>query len=209
MKRIALLGIIISLILGLTSVAYASSGSKNILAAFRNIKIVINGETKSSAQEPFIVNGSTYVPLRFISESVGMSVNWDGPTNTIDIEPLPNNVMVKSEPVPGAEITVEQYPDPVVLIKTKMCQTDGNGNFSITFSKDELASLPDQTDCLLTIKVKDSMGYALEDGASNRVVVRLLKAKGPTYGFSLLWSQNSTQLKTNKGSFAINPKAQS
>ncbi|MGB9666303.1 MAG: stalk domain-containing protein [Candidatus Cryosericum sp.] len=209
MKRIVLFGTIAVLVLALASVAYASSGSKNILVTFRNIKIIINGETKSSAQEPFIVGGSTYVPLRFISESVGMSVNWDGPTNTIDIEPLPNNVMVKSEPVPGAEITVEQYPGPVVVVKTKMCQTDANGDFSITFSKDELASMPDQTDFLLTIKVKDSMGYALEDGASNKIAVRILKAKGPVYKFTLLWRQNTTQLKTNKGTFAVNGKTQS
>ncbi|MGC8757751.1 MAG: stalk domain-containing protein [Caldisericaceae bacterium] len=209
MKKIVLIGIVALLMFVLASVAYASSGNKNILVAFRNIKIIINGEAKTSSQEPFIFNGSTYVPLRFVSESVGMSVNWDGPTNTIDIEPLPNTVTVKSEPVPGAEITVEQYPGPVVVVKTKMCQTDANGDFSITFSKDELSAMPDQIDLLLTIKVKDSMGYSLEDGASNRIVVRLSRAKGPTYNLSLLWSQNTTQIKTNKGSFAINPKAQS
>ncbi|MGB9695225.1 MAG: stalk domain-containing protein, partial [Caldisericaceae bacterium] len=134
MKKIVLIGIVALLMFVLASVAYASSGNKNILVAFRNIKIIINGEAKTSSQEPFIFNGSTYVPLRFVSESVGMSVNWDGPTNTIDIEPLPNTVTVKSEPVPGAEITVEQYPGPVVVVKTKMCQTDANGDFSITFS---------------------------------------------------------------------------
>ncbi|MGC8722058.1 MAG: stalk domain-containing protein [Caldisericaceae bacterium] len=209
MKKIVLIGIVALLMFVLASVAYASSGNKNILVAFRNIKIIINGEAKTSSQEPFIFNGSTYVPLRFVSESVGMSVNWDGPTNTIDIEPLPNTVTVKSEPVPGAEITVEQYPGPVVVVKTKMCQTDANGDFSITFSKDELSAMPDQIDLLLTIKVKDSMGYSLEDGASNKIVVRILKAKGPVYKFTLLWSQNTSQLKSIKGRFACNGKTQS
>ncbi|BAL80776.1 copper amine oxidase N-terminal domain-containing protein [Caldisericum exile] len=208
MKKIVLIVVASLLMFALVSAVYASSGSKNILVTFRNIKIVINGEPKLSSQEPFIYNGSIYVPLRFISESLGMSVKWDGPTNTVDIEPLPNTVTIKSEPVPGAEITVEQCPGPVVIFKKKTCKTDESGNFSITFSKSELAAMGDQTDILLTINVKDSARYSLEDVASNRIVVRLLRSKGPTYNFTLLWNQNTAQNKANKGSFAVNPKAQ-
>jgi hypothetical protein len=36
-------------------------------------------------QQGFIVNGSTYVPLRWLTESLGQPVTWDGATNSIYI----------------------------------------------------------------------------------------------------------------------------
>lgn len=44
-----------------------------------------NGLTVSLDVEPRIVNGRTLVPLRFVSETLGSTVTWDGKTRTIDI----------------------------------------------------------------------------------------------------------------------------
>ncbi|MDP5272719.1 stalk domain-containing protein [Chengkuizengella axinellae] len=46
---------------------------------------IVNGETIQLLVAPQLVNNSTFVPLRFVGESTGASVRWDGTTKTIFI----------------------------------------------------------------------------------------------------------------------------
>lgn len=72
-----------------TTVAYATVGSETIEAFFRDIKIVMDGRTLNPADEsgkvvePFIVDGTTYLPVRAISNALGIKIDWDNDTNTI------------------------------------------------------------------------------------------------------------------------------
>lgn len=86
------LGITTCLILSSTLVfANASSVGKQLTAFYDGIKIVINGETvqpkdaNGNIVEPFIVDGTTYLPVRAISEALGKEVSWDGKTSTVYI----------------------------------------------------------------------------------------------------------------------------
>jgi len=45
----------------------------------------VNGETRTLAAAPRIVAGRTLIPLRFVSEALGLRVTWHADTNTIDI----------------------------------------------------------------------------------------------------------------------------
>ena len=45
----------------------------------------VNGKVISIDQPGIIINGRTLVPLRFISETLGASVKWDGGTKTVTI----------------------------------------------------------------------------------------------------------------------------
>ena len=68
--------------------AFAEPVEQAITAYFGNYRIIIDGADKSDAPEdskPFIYNGRTYVPLRYIGESMGKQVLWDGDTSTIYI----------------------------------------------------------------------------------------------------------------------------
>jgi serine protease Do len=63
----------------------------NIFVAFSQnapLNIFVNGNRVSS-DGAFIENGTTYVPLRLISEALGAEVNWSGAANRIDIELAP------------------------------------------------------------------------------------------------------------------------
>src|SRR5690606_2369265 len=66
------------------SVTFASNAS-NITVNFENLKYFIQGkQIKANPDTPgFIYQGTTYVPLRFIAESMGHSVDWNGKTKTI------------------------------------------------------------------------------------------------------------------------------
>jgi hypothetical protein len=50
----------------------------------------VNGQAIELEQAPFIRNGSTFVPLRFISEAIGAKVGWDelNQVATIDVAPV-------------------------------------------------------------------------------------------------------------------------
>jgi hypothetical protein len=65
------------------SVAYAQD-STQIEVYFNDLKYMIDGvQKKPIVNQGFIHSGTTYVPLRFISEALGKEVTWDGETDTI------------------------------------------------------------------------------------------------------------------------------
>lgn len=48
-------------------------------------KARVNGSTVTLDTAPVIVNGRTLVPLRFVGEHMGATVDWDGATQTVKI----------------------------------------------------------------------------------------------------------------------------
>lgn len=77
------------LICGLCCTAFATSSEQQITALFQNIKIVLDGETLNPTDatgatvEPFIYNGTTYLPVRALGEAIGKEVSWDSATSTV------------------------------------------------------------------------------------------------------------------------------
>lgn len=69
----------------MNATADAAFTQKNI--ALNNVKAsyVFNGTAKAlpAGQSSYLLNGSIYVPLRFLSESVGNSISWNPKTKTI------------------------------------------------------------------------------------------------------------------------------
>jgi hypothetical protein len=71
--------------------SYASSVVKTIQVSYDNIKIYVDDKLISSKDgngksvEPFIYDGTTYLPVRAVSEALGKEVKWDGNTKSIYI----------------------------------------------------------------------------------------------------------------------------
>lgn len=56
------------------------------LKASYGVQILYNNQVLSSTAKPFIVNGTTYVPLRMLMESFGdKQISWDGATSRVII----------------------------------------------------------------------------------------------------------------------------
>lgn len=68
-----------------SSAIYAAPTTKTLKATFNGIRISYNGQIKTDEKEPFIVDNTTYVPLRMVAELVGKTVKWDAQNKQIII----------------------------------------------------------------------------------------------------------------------------
>ncbi len=95
MKRFARLkwlftGAIIGTLVASGVTALGASTAQFIEVYYNNIKVYIDGEEKTVNDQPFIYEGKTYVPLRFVSESLGKNVQWDSKNASVYIGKPPS-----------------------------------------------------------------------------------------------------------------------
>lgn len=83
--------IVALLIIAMCGVALASSGVVQKELHYNNIKITLDGKQITLADangnpvEPFIIDGTTYLPVRAVSGALGLDVGWDGATSTVTL----------------------------------------------------------------------------------------------------------------------------
>lgn len=71
-------------------IAYAST-TKTLQANYNNIKVYIDNvladlkDANGSTVEPFICDGTTYLPLRAVANALGCQVEWDGATQSVKL----------------------------------------------------------------------------------------------------------------------------
>lgn len=69
--------------------------TKTLNATYKNIKIVLNGvqidpkDASGNIVEPFVSEGTTYLPVRAIANALGLDVKWDGETSTVYLGDIP------------------------------------------------------------------------------------------------------------------------
>jgi peptidoglycan DL-endopeptidase LytF len=59
------------------------------------IKIELNGKLFTFSEEPLVIKGTTYVPIRDVSEALGANVTWDQSTKTVFIRKGNRNISFK------------------------------------------------------------------------------------------------------------------
>ena len=78
--------VVATIAVGGVTTAFARSGNFSIPVTFRNISIKIDGDTLITDKEPFIYDGTTYLPIRAVAEAVDKEVSWDDSTNTVSLK---------------------------------------------------------------------------------------------------------------------------
>ena len=90
-----------------TALAASTITSKTITAQYMGIQIVVDGvavtpkDANGNVVEPFVSEGTTYLPVRAVGEALGKDVTWDGDTYTVYIGQVPGteeNWMTKLPP---------------------------------------------------------------------------------------------------------------
>lgn len=98
MKRF-ILGLLIGTILATagSAIAQVDWGKYQGLPIAR---LMIDGAVKNPAEPAFILKGRTYVPLRYISEALGATVDWDQTNRTVLIisPPKPDVAPITTQP---------------------------------------------------------------------------------------------------------------
>ena len=76
---------------GENRIVYIGEKGAGTFLASEVIKIVVNGtllepkDVNGKVVNPFLIDGTTYVPIRAITEALGKKIDWDGETKTIYI----------------------------------------------------------------------------------------------------------------------------
>jgi len=92
--------IVMFLFMTLANTVFAAQTSRTLTAIYRDIKITINGnqiepkDASGNPVEPFIVGGTTYLPVRSVAEAVGYDVSWDNDTSTVILNKKADIILV-------------------------------------------------------------------------------------------------------------------
>jgi len=87
-------------------VVAASHATENIEVIYRNIRLIVDGnefipkDINGNIVEPFIHQGTTYLPIRAVSQALGKEVVWDGETSTVFVgDSFFDNVVIPTQGV--------------------------------------------------------------------------------------------------------------
>ncbi|MNT89212.1 hypothetical protein D3C72_2299010 [compost metagenome] len=61
-------------------------GSKALELTVNKKEFILNGKRQSAEVAPILLQGRTLVPLRLVSEQLGLTVKWEQKTKTVTIE---------------------------------------------------------------------------------------------------------------------------
>lgn len=91
MKRVLSIVLVLAIMLAVPFTAAATDAAAEVTLAYRGIKIVVDGttmnpvDTEGNSTEPFIIDGTTYLPVRAVAGALGLTVGWDNATSTVTL----------------------------------------------------------------------------------------------------------------------------
>lgn len=153
MRKTKVVTILLAVLILSSAVAYATVGSRTASLIYDNIKIVLDGkeltptDANGNAVEPFIIDGTTYLPVRGISAALGLDVQWNGETKTVELN--------TPGAFPGA---VQVYDDEYVTIEFAGCTAEKLYEWSDTVYYYANYNVKNKTDMELTFQ-SDSLSF--------------------------------------------------
>lgn len=77
------------LILSISGTVFAHTGTVTQELIYNNIGVTLDGkrldlrDAQGNSVEPFMFNGTNYLPVRVVAEAVGLEVGWDSENSTV------------------------------------------------------------------------------------------------------------------------------
>lgn len=184
MKKILALILVVFTFTALFCVS-AVRGNVQKTLYYNGIKITLDGnaviphDANGTYVEPFIIDGTTYLPVRAVAKTVGLNVGWDGETNTVILsdEGFTNSVPVpEAVPLYGYVEKTLVYTDIKITVNgASLVPKDANGNYVESFIIDGTTYLPVRA-------VASFLGLGVEwDGSTNTVILSSKKKTPVTW----------------------------
>jgi hypothetical protein len=96
----------------------ATKGSTTISLQIGSAQATVSGQAQTLDVAPFIVGATTYVPLRFIAQSLGANVGYDNSTRVVAIN-MPRAMPLPPNPRPPAPLPPPPNPPPAVRLRAE------------------------------------------------------------------------------------------
>ena len=116
-KRSFLAGMLTMLmIFALVGTASATVAKVTKDVTYNNISVTLDGkkldlrDAKGKSVEPFLSEGTNYLPVRAVAEALGLDVDWDGASSTV-ILTTPGTTQPDVQPQPDPEPQPQPQPD--------------------------------------------------------------------------------------------------
>ncbi|MCD7778790.1 MAG: copper amine oxidase N-terminal domain-containing protein [Clostridiales bacterium] len=138
---------------------YGESGYENIQVAYNNIKVYKDNvlcqlvDADGNTIEPFIYNGTTYLPLRGAAAAADMDVTWDGDTKSVYL-------WDETEPTVSAASADTQYSGTgyTITLSDDWVQQSGESGYDLSFAN---YTYPGSITVYVTNDGYDNMGFYL------------------------------------------------
>lgn len=139
------------LALVLAAPAAASQETKTVSITYRGISLTLDGQpivpvdAEGRSVEPFILDGTTYLPVRGVANALNLDVAWDGTTNTVTLTSGGSSVapVEAAKATQGTVSAVITYRDiTIILDGISLSPTDAAGNPVEPFILDGTTYLP-------------------------------------------------------------------
>ncbi|MCI8867552.1 MAG: copper amine oxidase N-terminal domain-containing protein [Anaerotignum sp.] len=115
----------------------AEDGTREISAAFRDIKIIVDGKQLSTPAEPFIYNGTTYLPVRAVGEAVGKEVAWDNDTKTVTLMTPPPTIEADRDTIVNLDFKLSVTPsgkkERTEILRVNEKYENGSSSYSLYY----------------------------------------------------------------------------
>lgn len=212
-RKMKIMGIALLVTVVLMTTVFATVGSRTAELVYNNIKILLNGkevtpaDAQGNAVEPFVIDGTTYLPVRAVANALGLNVGWDAETKTVVLD----DPSVFSGAVPV-------YDDENVTIEFVGCRASGKNEWLNLYYAD--FNITNKTENTLTFQLVNALSF---DGVSYQFADSqdvAPKSKGkvsfstdavlPTEGISKTSGQikivDMERLKTDYANYSYNAK---
>ena len=128
------IGAVFTLVLAMALPVFAASTQRQLTAHFNNIRVVVDGvlitprDGLGNVVEPFVVDGTTYLPVRAVAEALGRQVEWDGATQTVYIGVRPGAVQFLPDVAPAFQTSSQAVS---IYTEFSTLQSGGAERFSL------------------------------------------------------------------------------
>lgn len=198
-KRLMSLALALVMVFGLTVNVSAATTQNIKVQLSSNITVKYNGEIQSMTDVngtpvyPLLNGGTTYLPVRAVSNMLGVDVDWDGATQTVILtdpaggrKPVPSTGSTSAKPAPST-VTVQLSPGITVKYNGKVqSMTDVNGTPVYPLLNGGTTYLPIRA-------VSNMLGLNVDwDGATQTVYLAQPRSSGTSTDSSAYEHEKST-----------------